>query len=179
MLRSSGGLSRRKPRIELIDASCDAENCRTHSAYSSPELWEQTGAYKWTGYKYEGPRMLVHIAKSAAEFIDTILEQVNQDNEGRSGFTQRAVRRCREKWPKYNWVICHTDHSTHFDGKQGKEWGHFHREYDIQIGGTIGYEVYWFESGKFVRHGDGGYLNWAYFGNVKSVSDDGATVVFS
>ncbi|KAJ3511734.1 hypothetical protein NMY22_g15557 [Coprinellus aureogranulatus] len=118
------------------------------------------------------------IVKAVLELVSTIVGQVNDDNEGRSEFTQKVVSEGHKKWPEYNWVICHTDHSTHFDGEQGKDWDHFHREYDIKIGGTIGYEVYWFRSGTFERHGDGGYLNWAYYGNVKSTSNGGATVVF-
>lgn len=42
------------------------------------------------------------------------------------------------KWPEFNWVIVHPDHTISFDGVKGENWDHFHREYDIQIGGTIG-----------------------------------------
>lgn len=50
-------------------------------------------------------------------------------------------------------------HKLFPNGVRGKHWGHYHREYDIKIGGTIGYEIYWFYSDRFERHGDGGFLN--------------------
>lgn len=119
------------------------------------------------------------IAKSIAELINSILKRVQADNEGRGEFTRKTVTEGRAKWPQYNWVICHTDHRQYFDGKQGENWGHYHREYDIDIGGTIGYEIYWFESGRFERRGDGGWLNWAYIGNVVRTENGGKTVIFS
>ena len=38
-------------------------------------------------------------------------------------------------------MICHVKHDKRFDGTQGNEWGHTHREVDIKIGGTIGYAL--------------------------------------
>ncbi len=64
-----------------------------------------------------------------------------------------------QKYPDFNFVICHTKHSYTWDGNRGQDWDHWHEEFDIKIGGTIGYEVYWARSGTFKREGDGGYLN--------------------
>lgn len=63
------------------------------------------------------------------------------------------------KHSDFNYVICHTKHDKKFDGKEGPDWSHQHREFDVQVGGTIGYEIYAFKAGSFTLQGDGGYLN--------------------
>lgn len=68
-----------------------------------------------------------------------------------------------EDYPGWNYVICHTDHSAKFNGEQGKDWDHLHKEYDISIGGTVGYEIYFGKDGSFELDGDGGYLNVSTF----------------
>lgn len=62
-------------------------------------------------------------------------------------------------YPGWNYVMCHTDHAAKFDGTQGTDWDHLHQEFDIVIGGTVGYEVYYGKGGSFELYGDGGYLN--------------------
>ncbi|EPQ53362.1 hypothetical protein GLOTRDRAFT_100927 [Gloeophyllum trabeum ATCC 11539] len=44
--------------------------------------------------------------------------------------------------------------------RQGTDWVHQHFEIDIEIGGTIGYELYLGNTGTFKRNGDGGDINW-------------------
>jgi hypothetical protein len=46
-----------------------------------------------------------------------------------------------QKLPDMNAVACHTKHEAKFDGVQNVDWFHQHFEIDIQLGGTIGYEV--------------------------------------
>ncbi|TEB12651.1 hypothetical protein FA13DRAFT_1652609, partial [Coprinellus micaceus] len=65
----------------------------------------------------------------------------------------------RQDHPEFNWVICHVAHRTEFDGNKDEHWGHRHQEFDVKIGGNIGYDIYWFMSGTFVRLGDPGYIN--------------------
>lgn len=110
--------------------------------------------------------------------VGSIKAGIAADKNARSGFTQDLVGKMNAKNPKFNYVICHTKHKTAFDGKQGTDWGHSHQEFDIKVGGTVGYEIYWAKSGKFTREGDGGFLNWAYIGNIKSKSSDGKEIVF-
>lgn len=38
-----------------------------------------------------------------------------------------------------NYVVCHTKHTKAFDGKEGTDWGHSHQEFDVKVGGTIGF----------------------------------------
>ena len=42
------------------------------------------------------------------------------------------------KYPKYNWVICHSPYSVGFDGVEGTDWGYTHHELSITFGRTIG-----------------------------------------
>ncbi|THV00213.1 hypothetical protein K435DRAFT_719190 [Dendrothele bispora CBS 962.96] len=84
-----------------------------------------------------------------------------------------------QKDSSFNYVVCHTEHDAKWDGKEGVDWSHSHQEFDIQVGGTIGYEIYAAKSGVFTRIGDGGFLNWAYKGAIINTEDDGKKVTFA
>ncbi|KAF7436587.1 hypothetical protein PC9H_003420 [Pleurotus ostreatus] len=111
--------------------------------------------------------------------IQGLVGGVQLDNQKREAFTKEVVSEMRARFPQFNWIIVHVKHTTKFDGTRGVDWGHKHHELDIQIGGTIGYEIYNFKSGEFTRHGDGGFINWAFQGNLKSRSSDGRHLVFN
>lgn len=110
-----------------------------------------------------------------------IQDVIARDKYMRSGFTQDTVSKLRNSHPKMNFVIVHTKHHYNFKGTKGKDWYHDHRELPVHfpVGSTIGYEIYGFGEGEFNREGDGGYLNWAYIGNVKSTSDSNSHIVFN
>jgi len=118
------------------------------------------------------------VVKMIINVVGTIKADIAADKAARSGFTQDAVGRMYKKNPKFTYFICCSKHTTAFTGKQGVDWGHSHEEFKVHFGKTVGYEIYWAKSGKFTRIGDGGYLNWAYIGNVKSRSSDGKVVTF-
>jgi hypothetical protein len=63
--------------------------------------------------------------------------------------------------PGWNVVIVHPRHKTKFDGKQGMDWAHEHKELKMRfpVGSTIGFEIYTFRSGEFTLQGDGGFMN--------------------
>ncbi|KAF5367707.1 hypothetical protein D9758_009858 [Tetrapyrgos nigripes] len=119
------------------------------------------------------------IVDFAVEAIQGLIGAIQQDKEDRSQFTQALVSEMNKQDSSHNYVVCHTKHETHWDGQQGADWNHTHKEFDIKIGGTIGYEIYSAESGQFIREGDGGYLNWAYVGNVVKNEDDGKKLTFA
>ncbi|KAF4604958.1 hypothetical protein EYR40_003741 [Pleurotus pulmonarius] len=110
--------------------------------------------------------------------VEGIIGGIQQDDRRREEYTQGLVREMRAQFPEFNWVICHPEHDYKFDGERGVDWGHKHEEFDLVIGGTVGYEIYNFRSGEFTRHGDGGFINWAFNGNVLTRDQDGAHVVF-
>jgi hypothetical protein len=112
------------------------------------------------------------------DFVWGIIDAINHDITLRDQFTTKTVTDSGQKWPGFNWVICHTDHTTAFDGTQGTDWGHSHHELGLIFGST-GYELYWFKSGTFTRNGDGGYLNWAYEGVVTGTENGGSVVHFA
>jgi len=120
----------------------------------------------------------IEIVEAVVELVTGLIDAINEDNTKRGQFTIDTVTQSGEQWPGFNWVICHTDHTTAFDGTQGTDWGHTHHELDVTFG-TIGFELYWFRSGTFTRNGDGGYLNWAYEGVVTGTENGGSVVHFA
>ncbi|RXW11247.1 hypothetical protein EST38_g9660 [Candolleomyces aberdarensis] len=126
----------------------------------------------------QGPAIAARIvAQGIISLVENILQRIEDDKGARSEYTQDFIELAIAQYPNYNWVICHTKHSTAFDGAQGEDWDHDHQEFPVFLG-TIGYEIYWFRSGTFVREGDGGFLNWAYGGNVLDRTDNsGSSIV--
>ncbi|KAF6759307.1 ectomycorrhiza-regulated small secreted protein [Ephemerocybe angulata] len=123
-------------------------------------------------------RQASNIEGDVNNILNLVRSQVGSGNQGRIDFTQRVVREGSSRFPQYNWVIVHTAHLTRFDGASGRNWNHWHYEFDINPGGTIRYELYWFESGTFELQGDGGFINWAWTGQVSSISPSGRVITF-
>lgn len=48
------------------------------------------------------------------------------------------VAQFRNKYPHYNFVVCHVKHKTNFKGVRGKDWGHSHHELKVSFGKTVG-----------------------------------------
>ncbi|RXW23738.1 hypothetical protein EST38_g2125 [Candolleomyces aberdarensis] len=118
------------------------------------------------------------VVQGVIEVVKAIKGQIEHDKGRRGAHTSEFIAKSMAKFPQWNWVICHTKHSYKFDGTKGNDWFHRHEEFPVAFGKTIGYEIYWFKSGTFTRSGDGGYLNWAYGGNIKNKSGDGKVVTF-
>ncbi|KJA26499.1 hypothetical protein HYPSUDRAFT_36205 [Hypholoma sublateritium FD-334 SS-4] len=114
------------------------------------------------------------LADGLEKVIDAVQNRIAKDKEMRGRYTSGLVARLYNKYRKFNFVVCHTDHKTEFRGRNG----HIHHEVNVGFGKTVGFEIYWFKEGTFHRYGDGGYLNWAYYGNVLRTSNEGKDVVF-
>ena len=56
----------------------------------------------------------------------------------REAFTRNSIFNNYSKYPKFNWVICHSSYSVDFYGVEGTDWGHTHYELPISWGRTIG-----------------------------------------
>ncbi|KAF9456297.1 hypothetical protein BDZ94DRAFT_1327079 [Collybia nuda] len=119
------------------------------------------------------------MAGLVVDIVKGIQSAVKEDNTNRETFTTGVVAEGRRRWPEYNFVVCHVEHASQWDGIRGQDWDHRHEEVDIVVGGTIGYEIYYARSGIFQRVGDGGYINWAFAGNVQEKSFDGKTLRFA
>jgi len=124
----------------------------------------------------------VKVAKDIVTGIINIVKfikgKIEHDKKMRGQYTDMLVKKMSATYPKFNFAVCHTKHTTDFKGVKGKDWGHTHHEFKVSFSKTIGYEIYWFRQGTFHRIGDGGYLNWAYDGKVVSTSNQGKDVVF-
>jgi len=64
--------------------------------------------------------------------------------------------------------VC-TEHEQTFEGF-APEYPQVH---DVQVGAgrTVRYHCYIFNSGNLAKHGDGGFINWAFMGNYEQWSD--------
>ncbi|KAF8230847.1 hypothetical protein L208DRAFT_101092 [Tricholoma matsutake] len=106
-----------------------------------------------------------------------LVSYIGDDTPRREAYTQQVVSDLYANNSNANYVVCHTKYDFSFDGTQGTDWDHLHHELPVSFGRTIGYDIYWFRSGTFRRWGDGGFINWAYIGNVISNSGGSPDVV--
>ncbi|KAF4612172.1 hypothetical protein D9613_003997 [Agrocybe pediades] len=119
------------------------------------------------------------IVKGVIKIVELIKGRIQKDKDFRGQWTKHMVEDLHKKYPHFNFVVCHTAHNYNFKGQRGKDWGHSHQEIPVSFGKTVGYEIYWFKEGVFRRTGDGGYLNWAYYGNVKSATNSNSVITFN
>jgi len=119
------------------------------------------------------------VVKGIMKIVDIIKGKINADKQKRSKWTLDMVSQFRQKYPHYNFVVCHVKHKYNFKGARGKDWGHSHQELKVSFGKTVGYEIYWFKEGTFKRQGDGGWLNWAYSGKVVSAKQKNSFITFA
>lgn len=105
----------------------------------------------------------------AAGIVMWIVDQNWSNHQRRSEFTQTIVRRLRQNNPSFNYVICSTRHEIRPQGQARADFAQETVSLPVWWGfGSVSYTVYSFRAGIFRLVGDGGYLNWAYFGNVAS-----------
>jgi hypothetical protein len=105
------------------------------------------------------------VIKGVVELAGAVAQEVmsfqKNDNEKRERFTQQFVQDASGKYPGYNVVIVHPQHSA-----SGAQVIHQHYELPMTVG-TCGYEIYFSPKGKafsFENKGDGGFINWAFAG---------------
>ncbi|KAF5380436.1 hypothetical protein D9615_004667 [Tricholomella constricta] len=117
-------------------------------------------------------------AKLISKVVKKVKEDIEKDKKARGEFTKFVVNDGRRTAPQFNWAICHTKHRHKFKGVRGKDWDHEHKEFDVIIGGTIGYEVYYTREGEFWNNGDGGWNNWAIAGFFDADGEGNKHVMF-
>jgi hypothetical protein len=101
--------------------------------------------------------------------IDTVVSVQN-----REGFVQSALAQAFEQsGRRYNVVVCNMSLKPDFTGLQGVQY------FETFNYSGVPYGVWVFESGKFVKPGDGGYINWAYVGYNAERTYGPDTVTFS
>ncbi|MCL6750509.1 hypothetical protein KBT16_05740 [Nostoc sp. CCCryo 231-06] len=96
-----------------------------------------------------------------------------KDDKRREEFTKEYVAKASEQYPNQNFVISHNGGDI--------EGEHVHDHVELSVNnGTIGYEIFASPKGKpfkFVRKGDGGFINWAYAGEFTRVDDSTITAI--
>jgi hypothetical protein len=111
-----------------------------------------------------GVAMLTILGISVAAVI--IAKEISNDNAKREAYTKTFADTASKKYPHYNVVICHPNHTVSPAPGIGSHVIHQHFELGMAAG-TCGYDVYFSRKGKpftFVNQGDGGFLNWAFNG---------------
>lgn len=122
---------------------------------------------------------IARFARILGKVISDLVEKAKQDQQMRIRFTQDTVNNMANEYPDTNILIVHPKHDFHPGGTKGVDWFHEHKEVDIQVGGTIGYEVYGFQDGWVKRYGDGGYINWAWNGVLaRDPEEDKSKITF-
>ncbi|KAF4611785.1 hypothetical protein D9613_004001 [Agrocybe pediades] len=135
--------------------------------------WEENAMEK--RYVAQAARFII---KGVLKIVDLIKGKINQDKEMRGKWTSEMIGKLRSKYPHFNFVVCHTKHNYEFKGQRGRDWGHSHQELPVSFHKTVGYEIYWFKEGIFRRTGDGGFLNWAFGGNIKKRENKNSVITF-
>ena len=108
--------------------------------------------------------VVVVLAISAAAFV--IAKKISDDNGKRGAYTENFADTASQKYPHYNVVICHPNHTVSPAPGKGSYVIHQHVELGMTVG-TCGYDIYFSRKGKafkFVNQGDGGFINWAFNG---------------
>ncbi|MEV0573913.1 hypothetical protein [Streptomyces sp. NPDC050392] len=109
------------------------------------------------------------------------------DNEGSTQAVRMLVNDMRRCYPDYNVVAMHSEQSSHWVDKPDSLIDHsrfrlnsneYHADEsgDEIASGRAVFDVYVFDKGTFSNDGDGGYTNWAYYGDV---TRDGSQATFS
>ncbi|KAF9441339.1 hypothetical protein P691DRAFT_739758 [Macrolepiota fuliginosa MF-IS2] len=88
-------------------------------------------------------------------------------SQARGNFVRKLLDTTSKAKPGFNVIVIHTKHSYAFQGVRNVDWGHDHAEFQRDVPGTIGFEIYWFHKGWLRNEGDGGWLNWGYTGSPK------------
>lgn len=108
------------------------------------------------------------------------------DDEGSTAAVRMLVNDLRRCYPDYNVVAMHSEQSSHwvddpdtmvYHGRyrlNSNEFTEDEKGNDIASGRAV-FDVYVFDNGTFSNDGDGGYTNWAYYGDF---TRDGSEVTF-
>ncbi|MEV6162303.1 hypothetical protein AB0L71_10305 [Streptomyces sp. NPDC052052] len=108
------------------------------------------------------------------------------DNEGSIQAVRMLVNDMRRCYPDYNVVAMHSEQASHWAEEpdsfvhKGRYRLNSNEFNDEEIGDDIAsgrgvFDIYVFDKGRFSNDGDGGYTNWAWYGNF---TRDGSEVTF-
>ncbi|KAJ7278491.1 glycoside hydrolase superfamily [Mycena rebaudengoi] len=105
-----------------------------------------------------------------------VLKEVFDDKDERGDFILKTVTEQQQANPEWNVIGIHPSHDTNFE----EPWHHDHVEFDRKDPlGTFGYEIYFVRRGTLRNKGDGGFVNWAFFGLWEKINDDAKFIKFS
>ena len=101
------------------------------------------------------------------------IQQAVASAQNRDGFVQTALDETFYKaGGSYNVMVCNMNLNPDDTGLQGVQ---FFQPFTYS---GIPYGIWVFESGKFVKPGDGGYINWAFRGKFQREPNSGTVTFF-
>ncbi|GAB4084454.1 hypothetical protein GCM10028784_10840 [Myceligenerans cantabricum] len=111
------------------------------------------------------------------------------DDEGSAAAVGMLINDLRRCYPDYNVVAMHSEQDSHwidepdqmiYEGRYRLNSNKYHddEEGDDIAGGRAVFDVYVFEDGTFSNDGDGGYVNWAWYGQFERGGEDDKEVTF-
>lgn len=103
------------------------------------------------------------------------INQAIKSSKNRSGFVVRAMEIAAfyAKEGKYNVLVFNTTQGYETDIRG--DTVEYVQSFDYD---GVPFMIWIFKKGKFVNKGDGGWDNWAMYGNFKREGKDGKTVIF-
>jgi hypothetical protein len=111
-------------------------------------------------------------ALSIPDEIKFIGKITGEDNWFRTNFTQNFVGAMRKQFPHRNVIVVHGPYNYSLVNVRALP-------YDLPlVADTYSYDILLFDSGTFVRLGDGGFTNWAFDGNFTRGNPNEAHVTF-
>jgi hypothetical protein len=90
-----------------------------------------------------------------------------QANEMETTWTQSMIDTLRASYPNKNAMVCHVASVQELANATHTHYELPLYDFGINTGRTQGFEIYVFDSGLFIREGDGGLSNWCFSGHYK------------
>ncbi|KAF8875922.1 hypothetical protein BD779DRAFT_1678023 [Infundibulicybe gibba] len=169
------------PKSSSISSLSSFNTIRSENGFSTDPA---TGITKFTppgnttvhdfGARQVSPFTIVGILVDVVKVVNNLFKILSEDKEARGEYTKMLVTRTRDTYPFFNVVACHGPHDFKWEGVEGKDWLHMHKEFDVKAGGPSGTRCTLRARDISESRGRG----WAYGGNILSTGAGGATVNF-
>ena len=107
------------------------------------------------------------LAGAAINVFKLIVGFEVQANDMETAWTQTMIDTLRASYPNKNAMVCHVPSAQKLVNSIHTHYELPLYDFGIKTGATQGYEIYVFDSGTFIREGDGGLNNWCFAGHYK------------
>ncbi|KAJ7581842.1 hypothetical protein C8J56DRAFT_1101344 [Mycena floridula] len=125
-------------------------------------------------------QLVQNVIKFAIKGIGSLVKDIKDERKTRETFVKNLLAGLVAKNTSFNYMIIHPKHTANWEGARGEKWWHEHAECDTirLFKKTVEYEVYAGKEGVVTLKGDGGFNNWAFWGNFDRSGNQGHVVTF-